>query len=152
MLISQFVMKLTGSLFTKPQYFSVSTPARQKRRLKIWCAVIIWNEFTLEGVWRYRHSLTYVVVAFQKFWCKSELSIHLENYMCICTWKSNPISRTLEPDWPLHHSPAACVITQHNSSATFVSSHLYSHKENFAQFLKVNIFNLFCFFLFLKLH
>jgi hypothetical protein len=152
MQISQFVMRLTGSLFTKPQYFSVSTPARWKWRLKIWHAVVIWNEFTLEGVWRYRYSLTYVVAAFQKFWCKSELSIHMDNYMRVCTWESNPISRTQESDWPPHDRNGACVVTQHFSSATFISSHFHSHKEKFTKFLKVNIFNFFYFLIFLKVH
>jgi len=72
----------------------------------------------------------------------------MENYMCVCTWESNPISRTLEHDWPLHDSPVACDITQHYSSATFVSSHFHSHKKKFAKFLKVTIFNFFCFFIF----
>ena len=148
MLISQFVMGLTGSVLTKLQYFSVSTPARWKRRLEMWHTVIFWNDFQVEGVWGYRHFMTYVVVSFQKVWCKSELSIHMENYMCVCTRESNwnPISRTLEPDWPQHDSPAPCVIIQHFSSATFDSSHFHSHKEKFVEFLKVNILNFFCFF------
>jgi hypothetical protein len=91
--------------------------------------------------------MTYVVVAFQKVWCKSELSIHMENYMCVFIRESNPKSRTLEPGWPLHDIPVACVITQHFSLATFVSSHFHYHQKKFAKFLKINIFIFFHFFL-----
>jgi len=42
----------------------------------------------------------------------------------------------LEPDRPQHYHPAACVIAQQYSSATFVSLHFHSSKEKFGRLLK----------------
>jgi hypothetical protein len=42
----------------------------------------------------------------------------------------------LEPDWPQHNRPAACVVTQQNYSVTFVSLQFHASKEKFGMLLK----------------
>lgn len=72
---------------------------------------------------RYGHSLTYAIVTLQKVWHKSELSIHMVNYIYVYTRESswNPNSNALVFNRWHHVCPAACVITQQYPSAT--SSH-----------------------------
>jgi hypothetical protein len=43
---------------------------------------------------------------------------------------------TLEPNRPQHDRPAACVIAQHYSSATFVSLKILTSKEKLGERLK----------------
>jgi hypothetical protein len=56
---------------------------------------------------------------------KSESSKHTVN----CISSLNPNRNTLEPDRPQHNRPAACVIAQQYSSATFVSSCVHTCNE-----------------------
>jgi hypothetical protein len=64
------------------------------------------------------------------------ISSHVLN--CI----SNPYSNTLEPDRLQHDRPAACVITQQNSSATFASLRFHYRKDNFeAPFFFLSLWN-----------
>jgi hypothetical protein len=42
----------------------------------------------------------------------------------------------LEPDWPQHGCPTACVIAQQYSSNTFISLLLHYHKEKFDALVK----------------
>jgi len=46
------------------------------------------------------------------------------------TVRLNPHCNTLEPDRPQHDRPAACVIAQQHSSATFVSLSIHPAKKN----------------------
>jgi hypothetical protein len=46
---------------------------------------------------------------------------------------------TLECDRPQHGHPASCIIAQHYSSATFVSLHFRSRKEELARLKNVSI-------------
>jgi hypothetical protein len=49
-------------------------------------------------------------------------------------------SGMLEPDWPQHDCPTACVIAQQHSFNTFISLLLHCHKEKFDALLK-NVYN-----------
>ena len=53
----------------------------------------------------------------------------------------NPNSNTLEPDPPQHDIPAACVIVQEYSSATFLSFRYHSRKEKCGAFQKYYYFD-----------
>jgi len=66
----------------------------------------------------------------------------------------NPNSNTLECDRRWHNSPAACVIAQKYSSATFVLLGFHYRKEKFGVRLKMQFvrnFTLFLNFVILKL-
>jgi hypothetical protein len=54
----------------------------------------------------------------------------------------HPNSRTLELDRPQRDRPAACVIAQQYSYATFVSLRFHFHQEKFGAFFK-DVTNLF---------
>jgi hypothetical protein len=58
----------------------------------------------------------------------------------------NPNSNTLEPDQQPHDRPAACVIAQHYSSATFVSLRLHFRKQNLTALFKNVLFQFYAFF------
>jgi hypothetical protein len=53
----------------------------------------------------------------------------------------NPRSKTLEPDRLQHDRPAACVIAQQYSSATFVSLRFHSRREKFGKIRKCYYIN-----------
>jgi hypothetical protein len=56
----------------------------------------------------------------------------LENTLYICIVKGNAVEiRTRTHDRPQHDRYAACVITQQYSSATLISLHFHSRKENY---------------------
>jgi hypothetical protein len=53
--------------------------------------------------------------------------------------EGNPVeiqTPTLEPGWPQHDSPAACVMAKQYFSATFISLCFYSCKEKFSACFK----------------
>ena len=92
----------------------------------------------------YRHCQTYAAFLFWMVHHKSNFTqvryeyvcvcvyIYMVNYMCIdkdVQLESKPQNN--EPDQPQHNCPAACIITQQYSSATFASLHFRSHKEKF---------------------
>lgn len=70
-------------------------------------------------------------ISSREAWCKSEVSTHTVSYICIYVTKhlKSKLFNTLQPDWPKHDSPAACVIVQKYSSASFLSLCFHSRKE-----------------------
>jgi hypothetical protein len=95
------------------------------------------------------HFPTYAIVTFREVRRKSEYSIYTANR--IPTNKGvqlDPNSITLTSERQLHYGPVASVIAQQHSSATFVSLHFNSRKENFVARFKNYFFNVI---LFLKL-
>ena len=85
-----------------------------------------------------RHSLTYAVVTFRKIWLKSNLvQTGIEyTYSQMYVYMSPVEIPTLEPDLSQSDSPAAFVIAQQYSSATFVSLRYYSRQEKIQCFSK----------------
>jgi len=66
-----------------------------------------------------RHSLTNMPVTFRMVQHKSELSMHVVNYICI--YKGVQLKSKLQhvkPDQPQHDHSTACVIAQQYSSST----------------------------------
>jgi hypothetical protein len=74
---------------------------------------------------------------------------HTQSTVCVCTRQSSwkPSSSTLEPDRPQHDRPAAYVIAQQYSSATFVSLCFHSRKGKIRDVSKMLLFLSFTFFL-----
>jgi hypothetical protein len=81
------------------------------------------------------------VVTFQKIRRKTEFSVDLVDYTCIKKGSSTEIqTHTLEPDRSRQDSPAACVIAQQYSSATFVALS-FPHGINWCAFQTCHNFN-----------
>ena len=72
-----------------------------------------------------------------------EYYIWLNTYVYIRQHSCNPFSNTPEPDRPQKDSPAACVIGQQNSSATFVSLCFHCRTEIFGARSQKCLFSLF---------
>ena len=112
---------------------SSSLPHRRNPRAHI-CTVL-----------HYRHSQTCAVVNVPEdlaqvgiqYTCR-HLYIYIYIYICHTRKSSwNPYSNALEPNRPLHDLPAASVIAQQYSSATFASLHFNYHNKKFAARLKI---------------
>jgi hypothetical protein len=85
---------------------------------------------------RYRtvHVPTYTTTALRKDLRKSELSMHVQVTVNARTSSRNPNYKTLKCYQPQHDRPAACVIAQQYSSATFVSLRFHSGKKKIGVF------------------
>ena len=106
----------------------------------------------------YRYSPTYAYsyvpdgLAQIEYCAKSELSVHMDIYKYVNKIESsiNPNSNTLEPDRPRYDQPAACVIAQQYSSASFFSLRFQTRKESFGERFK-SFISSYMFFTLLKL-
>ena len=92
------------------------------------------------------HCPTYAIVTFRDVRRKPEYSIHKANRIPINKGvQLDPNSITLKSERQLHDGPVASVIAQQHSSATFVSLHFNSRKENFLARFKNYYFNVILF-------
>jgi hypothetical protein len=79
---------------------------------------------------------------------KSELSVHMVNYVCMYVqWSQGEVQvpAHLEPDGPHSDHPTVCIMTQHDYSTT-LSLRFYYRKEKFCWHFKMLSFR--CFLLF----
>jgi hypothetical protein len=91
-------------------------------------------------VLHYRHSQTCAVVNVLGRSGASRNPVYVSSPIYICHTREsswNPYSNALEPNRPLHDLPAASVIAQQYSSATFASLHFNYHNKKFAARLKI---------------
>jgi hypothetical protein len=130
--------------------------------VRIWSASCLYSshsdQFTLtSGCYfsvfaiHYRHSQTYAELTLRKDQRKwnfaqvgidytyGQLHTHVRARTHTCTHaresSGNPDSNTLEPEWPRHNRPTACIIAQQYTPVTF-SLRCHSRKEKFGAYFK----------------